>query len=198
MKNPYIFILTLFLSIATFGQKALEEAAFKNVNPEVALAKNFTSISGGHTKGNGTVVISFLLTKKGEIKNLYPTKFDVEKNGVNAILAIQKTSGLWSPASNDGFAIDKTYKIAFNFLPSSGTYVTDVKMADKFAEKKMYKRALKYYNKAIKYNKFEAALYLKRAEVKHALNDIKGLKADVLKCKEIQKEFLVSVQLSAK
>lgn len=195
MRNPYVFVLALFFGLSTFSQKALEEASFKKGNPEFILAEAFTTLSGLQNEGNGTIIVSFLLTKKGEIKNVFPVEFDTEKNGVNAILALQRTSKLWNPATNDGFPIDKKYKIAFNFLSLNSTYETDVKMADKFAAKKMYKQALKYYDRAIKSNKFESVLYLKRAEVKYALDDMKGLRADVLQFKTLQKKFLVNVQL---
>ncbi len=195
MRYPYIFILALFLGLNAYAQDSFEKAVFKPGNPTAFLAKAFTTLSGLQNKGSGTIIISFTLTKNGQIKNTFPVQFDTQKNAVNAILAIQKTNGLWTVTRDNGKSIDKKYKISFNFLSPNSSYELDVKMADKFSEKKQFKQALKYYNRAIKSNKNEAFLYLKRAEVRYALEDMDGLKSDYLKCKALQKEFLVNVQL---
>ena len=105
---------------------------------------------------------------------MHPIKFDTQKNAVNAILAVQKTTQNWTPTLNNGVAVSHKYKIAYNFMPANSSYELDVKMADKFAEKKLFKQALKYYDRAIKSNENEASLYLSRAEVKLALNDMDG------------------------
>jgi len=195
MKCPYIFVLALFFSVYTFGQDSFKKAVFKSGNPTVFLAKAFTTLSGSQNTGSGTIIISFTLTKDGKIENTYPVKFDTQKNAINAILAIQKTNGLWSTTQNNGSSVGKKYKIAFNFVSPNSSYELDVKMADKFSEKKQFKQALKYYNKAIKSNKNEAFLYLKRAEIRYELEDMDGLKSDYLTCKTLQKEFLANVQL---
>lgn len=196
MKYPYVFVLAIFMGLSVFGQKGFKKATFKTGNSNVVLADLFTNLSGIQNKGNGTIIVSFTLTKKGEIIKIHPVQFDTQKNGINAILAVQKTSKNWSPTFINGQAVDQKYKIAYNFIPLNSTYELDVKMADKFAKKKMYKQALKYYNRAIKVNNNEASLYLNRAEVKLALNDIDGLKSDLAKCKVLQKEFLANVQLA--
>ncbi len=195
MKYPYIFILTLFLGLSAFSQSSFEKSTFKEGTPDNFLAETFLALNGNHSKGNGTVIVSFSLTKEGNIESVFPEKFKVQKHAINAILAIQKTSGMWNTTKVDGHSTRQKYKIAYNFLSPNSSYELDVKMADKFASKKLYKRALKYYNKAIQSNAYEAMLYLKRAEVKGALNDFEGLKKDLLKCKSLQKEFLANVQL---
>lgn len=196
MKYPYVFVLTLFLGLYSYGQKTFKKAEFKLGNPHHFLAETFTQLSGTNNKGKGTIIISFTLTKDGQIKKPFPIQFDNQKNAINAILAIQKTKGMWLSTKVNNRAKDQKYKIAFNFIAINSTYETDVKMADKFAEKKMYKKALKYYNRAIESNKHEAELYLKRAEVKYALKDMDGLKEDYLICKQLQQEILANVQLS--
>lgn len=195
MKYPYIFILTLFLGLSTFGQSNFEKSTFKKGIPDNFLAETFLTLTGSQAKGNGTIIVSFALSKEGKVENVFPVKFDVQKNAINAILAIQKTSGMWRPTKVNGQSARQKYKIAYNFLSANSSYEMDVKMADKFASKKKYKQALKYYNKAIQSNAYEAELYLKRAEVKIALNDVEGLKKDLIKCKSLQKEFLANVQL---
>ena len=190
MKYPYIFVLTLFLGLSTYGQGTSEKASFKEGNPELFLASTFLSLTNNQSYGKGTVIVSFTLTKDGQIAHAFPTQFDTQKNGINAILAIQKSAGKWSVSDKD-----EDYKIAFNFLPANNRYEQDVLMADKFVEKKQFKQALKYYNRAIAINPYEAMLFLKRAEVKYALNDMDGLKQDYTQCKLLQKEFLANVQL---
>jgi len=195
MKYPYIFILTLFLGLSVYSQSNFEKSTFKKGTPDNFLAETFLSLNGHQSKGDGTVVVSFSLTKEGAVVSAFPEKFDVHKNAINAILAIQKTSGMWHSTKVDGQSTKQRYKIAYNFLSANSSYELDVKMADKYASKKMFKKALKYYDKAIQSNAYEALLYLKRAEVKNALNDFEGLKKDLLKCKSLQKEFLANVQL---
>ena len=196
MRYPYVFVLALFLGLSTFGQSGFKKAVFKPGNSTIFLADLFNTLSGAHNKGNGTVVVGFTLTKNGEIKGVHPVKFDTQKNAVNAILAVQKTNKNWTPTLNNGVPVNHKYKIAYTFVSANNSYELDVKMADKFAKKKLFKQALKYYNRAIKSNENEASLYLSRAEVKLALNDMEGLKKDLLKCKALEKEFLANVQLS--
>lgn len=195
MRYPYVFVLALFIGLSTFSQSEFKKSTFKPGNSSIFLADLFTTLSGVQNTGNGTVVVGLTLTKTGEVKGVHPIKFDTQKNAVNAILAVQKTTQNWTPTLNNGVAVSHKYKIAYNFMPANSSYELDVKMADKFAEKKLFKQALKYYDRAIKSNENEASLYLSRAEVKLALNDMDGLKKDLLKCKALEKEFLANVQL---
>ena len=195
MRYPYVFVLTLCFGLSAFGQNTFKKATFKPGNSHFILAELFTTLSGTQNKGNGTVIVSFTLTSKGEVKGVHPVQFDTQKNAVNAILAVQKTTKNWTPTLVNGIPVNQKYKIAYNFIPANSTYELDVKMADKFAKKKQFKQALKYYNRAIKSNENEASLYLSRAEVKLALNDMEGLKKDFAKCKVLEKEFLANVQL---
>ena len=196
MKYPYVFVLVMFFCLSVSSQNAFKKATFKSGNPHIILADLFTNLSGIQNTGNGTIIVSFTLTKRGEIVNIHPLQFDTQKNAVNAILAVQKTSKNWSPTTIGGQASDQKYKISYNFISPNSSYELDVKMAAKFAKKKMFKQALKYYNRAIKVNNNEASLYLNRAEVKLALNDMEGLRFDLEKCKTLQKEYLVNVQLA--
>jgi len=198
MKYPYVFVLVLCVGLSAFSQKSFKKATFKPGNTNLILADLFTNLSGIQNKGTGTVVVSFTITSKGEVKGPHPVQFDTQKNAVNAILAVQKTTKNWTPTLINGSPVDYRYKIAYSFVPTNSTYELDVKMADKFAKKKHFKQALKYYNKAIKANKNEASLYLSRAEVKLALNDVEGLKSDFAICKKLEKEFLANVQLGFK
>ena len=195
MRYPYVFVLALCFGLSAFGQNTFKKASFKPGNSNLILAELFTTLSGTQNKGNGTVIVSFTLTSKGEVKGVHPVKFDTQKNAVNAILAVQKTTKNWTPTLVNGAPVNQKYKIAYNFIPANSTYELDVKMADKFAKKKQFKQALKYYNRAIKSNENEASLYLSRAEVKLALNDMEGLKKDFARCKVLEKEFLANVQL---
>ena len=135
MRNPYIFVLDLFFGLSTFGQNAFKKATFKKGNSTIILAEAFTTLSGVQNEGNGTIIVSFILTKSGLIKDAFPVKFDTQKNAVNAILAIQKTTGLWTPTIENGKSISQKYKIAYTFLSANSSYELDVKMADKFIEK---------------------------------------------------------------
>lgn len=196
MKFPYAFVLALFFGVNTFGQEAFQKATFTLGNPNDFLADTFMKLSGTTNKGSGTIIVSFTLTSKGEIKKPFPEKFDNQRNAINAILAVQKTSGYWTKTLVNSRGVDQKYKVVYTFIAPNSTYDMDVKMADKFAEKKMFKKALKYYDRAIKSNKYESMLYLKRAEVKYALRDMDGLKEDYLLCQKLQKEILANVQLS--
>ena len=195
MKYPYVFVLVLCIGLSAFGQNTFKKASFKSGNSNLMLAELFNTLSGIQNKGTGTVIVSLLVTDQGEVKGVHPVQFDTEKNAVNAILAVQKTTKNWTPTLVNGIPVTQRYKIAYSFVPTNSTYELDVKMADKFAKKKLFKQALKYYNKAIKANKNEASLYLSRAEVKLALNDVDGLRKDFATCKKLEKEFLANVQL---
>jgi len=195
MKYPYVFVLVLCVGLSAFGQNTFEKATFKPGNSNLMLAELFTTLSGIHNKGTGTIIVSLTVTDQGEVKGVHPVQFDTQKNAVNAILAVQKTTKNWTPTLVNGIAVNQRYKIAYRFMPANSSYELDVKMADKFAKKKLFKQALKYYNRAIKANKNEASLYLSRAEVKLALNDIEGLRKDFATCKKLEKEFLANVQL---
>ena len=195
MKYPYVFVLVLWVGLSAFGQNTFKKATFKPGNSNLMLAELFTTLSGIHNKGTGTIIVSFTVTDKGEVKGVHPVQFDTQKNAVNAILAVQKTTKNWTPTLVNGTPVNQRYKIAYRFMPANSSYELDVKMADKFAKKKLFKQALKYYNRAIKANKNEASLYLSRAEVKLALNDVEGLRKDFATCKKLEKEFLANVQL---
>mgnify|MGYP005993382043 CR=1 FL=1 len=196
MKYPYVFVFALLISVSLYSQNKFKKATFKNGNPNVVLADFFTQLTGVQHKGSGTIIVSFTLTESGEITKIHPLQFDTQKNAINAILAIQKTSKHWSSTFINGLATSHKYKIAYNFISANSSYEMDVRMAAKFSEKKMFKKALKYYNRAVDVNKNEASLYLSRAEVKLALNDMDGLKSDLTMCKKLQNEYLANVLLT--
>lgn len=192
--NCKLLVVLLFFSFSVAGQSAFKKATFKAGSAKEFILKNFQQKSTTLDK-NEYIVISFTLTKRGEIKHTYPTKFIDEDNAANAILAIQKTAGKWKPTLVNNKPVDASYKIVFNFLTKGNTYAKDVLFAQKYFDQKEFKKSLKYFDKAIEVNKDEPILYYKRAEVKNALKDVGGTDEDLEKFYTLNKEILLQITL---
>ena len=196
MKTRCLLIVCSFFLISTsFGQVNETQATFKKENPLKFLSKKFYKNIKPDDLKNGQIVISFTLSAKGEILDLFPEKFNTRENALPAIIAIQATNNMWNPYLVDGVAVDKKYKIVFNINNRMQPSNSNLIKADKFFKKGKHTKALKYYNKAIALNGYDADLYQKRAQVKKILNDLKGFEFDSNKFKELKNNVLLMLPL---
>lgn len=196
MKTIILRIICAFFVVgSSFGQTNEIQATFKKENPLRFLAENFYKNINSEGIEEGQVVISFTISKAGEVLDLYPEKFKTKNNALPAILAVQSTNNMWSPAILNGVATDKKYKIVFNLYDGKRPSNHNLIKADRFFKKEKYEKALKFYNKAIIENAYLAVLFQKRARVKMALNDEEGYRLDLNTSKELQNEVLLTLGL---
>jgi len=131
----------------------------------------------------GTEVVRFVVTPTGEV-----TDFDVINSvcpeiDKEVIRVLKTTSGMWMPASNNGkpVAIEKEISVAFSTdeLDAAKRFVGIAKACftsgnNKLFIKKNNKKALNFYNLAIRYVPNDKSLLLTRGICKYELGDKSG------------------------
>jgi len=142
----------------------------------------------------GYVLISFTIAKDGSLTDIDPIDFPNKEVGLNSVMALQATDGMWNPTIYKNNPIDYQYFIAYNYsvnIDSGPPEYFD--KANKLYGKNDFKKALKYYNKAIKINKYFADPYLKRSLAKKALGDMKGADEDQLRYEKLNTQFVGNI-----
>ncbi|WP_347924099.1 energy transducer TonB [Pontimicrobium sp. SW4] len=192
---PFLLIILLMHSAIVVSQEEFTQAAFKEGNVQKFITSKFYMFNGKKATDDGTVTISFTINEKGEVLDVIPEINSSKTNGLNAMLAVQKTNGLWNPTLIDGKEVSYTYKIKFHFISKKGTFNEDYSKAKRLNEKGKYEKALKMYNKFIEKFTDEAKYYSERAAIKKALGDEKGALSDLEKCDELNRIFLTHIKV---
>ena len=144
----------------------------------------------------GYVILSFIMTSEGKIDSILPIEFPSKELALTSILGFQETNDLWNPTIIDGNPVDWKYKIAFKYtiykdvMPPS--YI--LKANDCYKQEE-YKKAIKYYSKAIKNNKYDYDLYLKRSSAKFKIGEIEESNEDRETMYNLYKEFVGTVEI---
>lgn len=197
IKRITLLIILMFgLNINVFSQEEFTKATFKEDNVKRFIISKFQMFNGQKATGKGSVTVSFDINENGEVENLIPEINTSKSNGLNTMLAIQKTNGLWNPTLIDDKVVKHRYKIKVTFvLPNQSSYSNNILKAKKLYNKKNYEKALKIYNNLLKDYPDEPDLYLRRSEIKKYLTDEIGYKEDMEKYNHLKKEFLLHIRM---
>ena len=191
-------ILLLFLPAAISAQINQTKASFKQESLAEFLSKDFNKRIRGTKVPNGQVVLSFTITKDGEVKDPFPENFKNKTLALNALLAVQATNTLWSPCLINGSPIDKKYKILFNFVSAEKDIDPRYSRVKTYLDAGKYERALDILDNMIEQNIYVSLYYYNRAVAKKNLNDVEGFKNDSIKANELQDEVLAEVNILTK
>ena len=138
----------------------------------------------------GTEVIRFEVTSTGELVNLQV--INSVSSGIDAavIKLLESTSGMWQPGTNKGQLVDMEKEISIAFKYGETESFATSKDFDQLAtlfyekgnkqllEKNNPKRALKFYDRGIRYRPNEDCLLLSRGICKYELGDLEGARLD--------------------
>ena len=146
----------------------------------------------------GDVVISFTISKDGEMESIEISESPDRALSVSSILSIDALDGKWSPCLLGNKPVDKKYSIVYRYriyMNSSPPSFADD--AVKFFRKEKLKKSLKKYNKAIKDNPFDYELYDSRAIVREMTGDAEGAKQDRITSFNLKNEVLAIIDITA-
>ena len=131
----------------------------------------------------GTEVVKFVITPTGEVTNLNVINSVSPEIDKEVLRVLKTTDGMWVPASNNGkpVAMDKEISIAFSTdeLDPAKRFVGIAKACFTSGNKKLFikknsKKALNYYNLAIRYVPNDKSLLVTRGICKYELGDMAG------------------------
>ena len=115
----------------------------------------------------GYVLISFTIAKDGSLTDIDPIDFPNKEVGLNSVMALQATDGMWNPTIYKNNPIDYQYFIAYNYSVNIDSGPPE------------------YFDKANK-------LYGKN-DFKKALGDMKGADEDQLRYEKLNTQFVGNI-----
>ena len=131
----------------------------------------------------GTSVVQFLVTAKGEITNVNivnSVSRDIDREVIRVLMS---TSGMWRPALENGQPVAKEREVSIVFAPGElnpeQKFVKKAKESlalgnKQFFVKKNNKNALYFYDRAIRYVPNDKGLLVTRGMCKYQLGDKAG------------------------
>lgn len=175
-----------------------EHARYKNGNIKEALGKVCLyprDALVNHIQGD--VILSFTISKKGKMENpgaISITDVNLYNNSVKALNSIDNE---WLPCMENGKAVDRNYSIVFRYRIYTNSRPPAYRQrADKLFKKEKYKKALKFYNRAIEENKYDHLLYSSRSKVKNLLGDSEGAATDLAETEKLKNSVLTVIDLT--
>lgn len=181
--TPPVFSLTKLAVLQLPGENQFLFNSYLRENveyPEVALKYNI----------QGTQVVRFTVAANGDVTNLKVINSVCPEIDEEVMMALDETSGMWEPGLKGGLPSDMEREISIVFKIDgfkNGTEndyfkeqaTTLFKKGSKaLITKNNPEKALKYFNRALKYLPNESTLLYSRGMAKHLLNDIEGAQAD--------------------
>ena len=204
-KTTFIIIALLFgLNYITKSQANntesnpnIENARYLEEDLTKLLQKKITYPLQALRNGiQGDVIVSFIVDKFGNLDSLNVAFSPDIILSTSSVVAIDQLENNWNPCKINGQPVDKKYNIAFRYRMYLDTQPPNYKKsAEKFVEKQKYEKALRFYNKALKYNKFDYRLFESRSKIKVILNDVEGSKIDFQESIRLQNEIISVVDI---
>jgi TonB family protein len=148
--------------------------------PEVAMKYNI----------QGTAVVQFTVTAAGEVTNIKLVNSVCPEIDNEIVRVLKTTRGLWQPGLKNGKPADMEREVALVFQmnefkngSNDNLFKEQATTWFKKGSKALFaqnnpERALKYFDKALKYLPNESTILYSRGMAKHLLNDIKGAQDD--------------------
>lgn len=181
-RKTTLCILAILLSLAVWSQAPVtEKANYLKEDINAFLSKNTRySKENLMNKVEGDIILSFRITKEGQLDSIQVESAKEPSLAASAITALSQVAGYkWSPAKVNNVPVDKRYKIVFRyrqFVNEEPFDYTD--RAKHLIEKEKYDKALKTCDNGIEESQFDAALYELRSQAKMKLGDTPGGQQD--------------------
>jgi len=204
MKTKVVFLLCMILSVIVSAQNE-RQTTLAEINvippkfPAVETIWNGTNIKSINDYMNnhieypevalnngdqGTVIVQFMVTTAGELTNINVTNSVSDEVDMEVMRVLKTTSGQWKPASINGQPSEMSHEVSVVFKNQDRTDLTllakdyFLKGNKLLALKKDPKKALKYFNMAIRLTPYEENLLIARAICKYELGDEDGAETD--------------------
>ena len=122
----FLFLLTL-VSTNLKGQEnsnmSFEKAELKNENVNKFFAEN-TNFPMSVTPNNvqEQVILSFIINKSGEIDSVKLINNPNKQFAIEALSALDKSTGQWIPIKSNGQSVDKRFIAVFNFTTTKSYF----------------------------------------------------------------------------
>lgn len=146
----------------------------------------------------GTEIIQFKVSPSGNLSEFSILNSVSSECDDAVISALESTGGMWNPGTIDGLPVPMQMKITVIFksegIEMYKTAQLNKVKADGFLKEGRYKRALKYYNLAIKSCPHHAVPYYRRGMAKYHLGDFDGALNDFNKVADLGSNMADSVQ----
>jgi tetratricopeptide (TPR) repeat protein len=195
----FLFLFTL-VSISLNGQEnsnpTFENAKLKNEAVNKFFAEN-TSFPMNVALNNvqEQVIISFVINKNGELDSVSLINNPNKQFAIQALSALDKSTGLWIPSKSNGQSVNKKFIAVFNFTSTKSFF--DLKnKAIKFQQKGDNEKALQTIDKAIKIDGFDTELYQTRCMIYKNLNKTDLVNSDIEKIKELNETLLSDIWIT--
>ena len=177
-----------FVEKASYQKGDLQKALWKNLSyPRQALVDRIT----------GDVVLSFIITKKGEIDSVTVVSTPSEMLSLSSVVSLDEVSDGWRPCTVNGIPVDKTYKIVYRYSIWLNSKPPEYGVkAEQMVRRKKYEKALSYYNRAIKDNQYDYKLFEARSQIKELTGDTESAKKDREQATYLRNEVMPCVNVS--
>jgi tetratricopeptide (TPR) repeat protein len=206
MKTALVMVLML-CCIASYSQSvqnsdsasADEKAKYLNENLDKFLAQRIVYPKEAFTANiEGDVIFSFNIGRDGKLNNLAVVSSPHASLTSSSMAALNDLEKEWNPARINGSPADKNYLFVFRFRVYKNTQPVNYSaIAERAFKKKKYEQALKYYNEAIKDNRFIPDFYESRSRVKEMLGDTEGARNDKQTSKEFNDQIMSVIDIAA-
>jgi tetratricopeptide (TPR) repeat protein len=197
----FLFLITV-VSISLNGQEnknsTFEQAKLKNEDVDKFFAKNTSFPMGVNFANNNVqeqVVLSFIINKNGEIDSIKFLNNPNKQFAIEALLALDKSTGLWIPSKSNGQPLDKRFRAVFNFTTKKSFFDFKNK-ALKLQKKGDNEKALQAIDKALKIDGYDIELYQIRCMIYKNLNSNDLANSDIEKIKELNDNLLSDIWLT--
>ncbi|TRX71015.1 energy transducer TonB [Carboxylicivirga sp. M1479] len=206
MKKTMLFTLVCVLNLSYLvGQ---EDAAFIKARFDGNINKHFATrikipidVTENYIQGN--TVISFKLSKDGEISSVVVDENSHVSIAEQALSILKSTEGRWRPTQVNNEPIDFVYKIVINNKvysgppPAKSESIVLKEKSEKKIEKEQYEKALRYIDKAIKLDLYKPPYYKIRSQIYTLLNMPNESEKDRLRAMRYEKEIITIVNVSS-
>jgi len=154
-------------------------------------------------KRQGTEVVCFLVTPQGELTDIKIINSVCPKIDEEIIRVLSLTSGKWQSGTVNGLNVpmEKEVSIAFKIHQSNDfkkLAQSNLKRGNEMQMKGNHKKAVKFYDEAIKYLPNEKTILAARSICKYEMGDAKGAEEDWTRLQKIgffESKNLVEIDL---
>jgi hypothetical protein len=143
-------------------------------------------------KGDANVIVSFIITKTGQIDSVKIIKSPNKDASIQALSALDKSDNLWEPTKLNDQPIDWRYIASFKFVTSL-KYDNQKKKIQKLVQKEKYVNSLELLDECIKFHEYDEELYQLRSSIYTKLNKRDLAESDLRKIEFIERNLIIDI-----